>query len=273
MSEARKQPEPAGEVALSGGNMGAVVRHGKTVLRSAGSWTPTVHRLLEHLRAAGVDWLPRPLGLDEQGREVLTYLPGTVPTYPMPDLVWSEQVLATAGAWLARVHAASAGFDLVGAVWQQPPHEPAEVVCLNDVAPYNMVFDHGGHLAGWIDVDMASPGPRVWDLAYLAYRLVPLTGADDSGAGPVDLRVARDRLAALCAAYRDAGDRVGPTPDQVLPVVVDRLEDLADFTATRGAAGADHIAPHVALYHRDAAWVRTHAAALSGTGTGAPRVP
>ena len=263
MSDAHDDRRP-GEVVLSGGNTTAVARRGEVVLREGGPWSPTVHRLLEHLHAAGITWLPRPCGFDERGREVLTYLEGTVPTYPMPGLVWSEQVLATAGAWLARVHAASAGFDRGGAIWQQPTREPAEVVCLNDVAPYNMVFDDQGALVGWIDVDMASPGPRVWDLAYLAYRLVPLTSEADTGAGPVDLARARDRLAALGAAYRGAGDGVGPTPQQVLPAVVARLEDLAAFTAGRAEAGAEHVAPHVAIYHRDAAWVQANAASLLG---------
>ncbi|WP_369828729.1 phosphotransferase [Cryobacterium sp. M91] len=37
-------------------------------------------------------------------------------------------------------------------------------MCLNDVDPYNMVFQDG-HITGLIDVEMASPGPRIWDLA------------------------------------------------------------------------------------------------------------
>lgn len=32
-----------------------------------------------------------------------------------------------------------------------------------------------GTLTGVIDLDLASPGPRVWDMAYTAYRFVPLT--------------------------------------------------------------------------------------------------
>jgi hypothetical protein len=151
----------AGEVALTGGSMSAVVRRGGFVHRRAGPWTPTIHRLLEHLRSRGVEWLPRPVGMDEGGREVLTFMPGTVPAYPMPEWVWADAVLDTAGRWLALVHQAGADFDTRGAVWQLPTREPADVVCLNDVAPYNMVFDDQGQRAGWIDVDTASPGPRV----------------------------------------------------------------------------------------------------------------
>ena len=161
-----------------GGNSTAVARRGDAVHRTAGAWTPTIHRLLEHLRARGVDFLPHPLGVDEDGREVLTHLPGTAPTYPLPRYVWTPAVLATAARQLAEVHAASATFLTGagagadedgrggGAVWQQSAREPVEVVCLNDVAPHNMVFDPTGQITGWIDVDTASPGPRVWDLAH-----------------------------------------------------------------------------------------------------------
>lgn len=246
------------EVALTGGNMNAVVRRGGAVHRTAGPWTPTVHRLLEHLAAAGIDWLPRPLGVDEQGREVLTYLPGTVPAYPMPDWVWSDEVLTAAATRLAELHQVSAGFDRTGAVWQLPPHEPAEVVCVNDVAPYNMVFDDDHRLTGMIDLDTASPGPRVWDLAYLACRLVTLTQGED-GAGAVATEAGRrQRLQELCRAYGAAGDRVELTPRAVLVTAVDRLSELADFTAQRAADGADHVAGHVALYRADAAWITAH---------------
>lgn len=38
---------------------------------------------LEHCRAVGLDAVPQPIGLDEDGREVLEFLPGTVPGYPI----------------------------------------------------------------------------------------------------------------------------------------------------------------------------------------------
>ncbi|WP_375423828.1 aminoglycoside phosphotransferase family protein [uncultured Friedmanniella sp.] len=226
------------EVPLSGGNMSEVVRRGQTVHRTAGPWTSTIHRLLDHLATAGIGWLPRPLGLDDRGREVLTYLPGTVPAYPMPPWVWSAEVLTEAAGRLALLHHATARFDLSEAVWQLPARSPVEVVCLNDVAPYNMVFDDDHRLSGFIDVDTASPGPRVWDLAYLAYRLVPLTPAEDTGAGAPTLAARRERLRQLCLAYGAAGDRVELVPRDVLTAVVDRLVDLAAFTDRRAAEGA-----------------------------------
>jgi hypothetical protein len=67
------------EIPLAGGNVsGGVVRVGDTVRRPAGPWTPAVHALLDHLHAVGFRGAPRPLGLDDRGREVLTYVPGPV---------------------------------------------------------------------------------------------------------------------------------------------------------------------------------------------------
>lgn len=245
--------------------MSAVVRRGSAVHRTAGPWTPTISRLLHHLRARGVTWLPRPLGLDDDGREVLTYLPGIVPTYPLPTWVWAERVLVDAGRRLAQFHQASAGFDVTGAVWQIPPHQPAEVICINDVAPYNMVFDDAHQLIAMIDLDTASPGPRMWDLAYLAYRLAPLTQAEDTGAGTPSMAVRRHRLHLLGQAYAQAGDRVDIAADDVLRTAIERLEDLAVFTAKRAAAGAPQVAAHVEVYRNDAGWIGIHRQDLEPT--------
>jgi phosphotransferase family enzyme len=238
---------------LTGGNMAGAVRVGDSVHRDAGLWTATIHRLLRHLHAHGVAWLPQPIGLDKDGREIVSYLPGIVPQDPIPDWVWADAVLSAAAERLAAVHDATSGFDVQAGVWQLPVHQPVEVVCHNDFAPYNFVFDEDHTLTGVIDWDTASPGPRVWDLAYLAYRLVPLSDpANRDGLGS-DLSERRRRLVLLCHAYSR-----GLTPAAVATTAVTRLHDLADFTATRAATGATHVAGHVKLYRDDAAWLSAH---------------
>jgi hypothetical protein len=251
---------PAPEVRLPGGGMGGAVRSGDTVRRAAGPWTPTVQRLLAHLRAAGVPGVPAPLGVDDRGRDVTGLVPGDVPAYPLPDWLWRDHVLADAAALLRRVHDASASFDRAGAVWRLPAREPAEVICHSDSSPDNLVF-RDGRLVALIDWDTAAPGPRVWDLAYLAYRLVPLgpAGADPR---PVPLDERRRRLDLLCRAYG------GVAPREVLDVVPVRLRTLARFTRDR-ADGDARLLGHVALYLDDAAWVESRAAALGGTRGGA----
>ncbi|MEV6847556.1 aminoglycoside phosphotransferase family protein [Actinoplanes sp. NPDC051411] len=235
--------------ALPGGNMGGATRAGATVRRNAGPWSPTIQRLLGHLHDHGVDWVPSPLGFDERGRDSVSFLPGLVPNYPLPHWIWTDDVLADAGRRLAQLHRATATFDTTDAVWQLESRSPAEVVCHNDFAPYNMVFTDG-RLTGVIDWDTASPGPRVWDLAYLAYRLVPLTEPQNVEAGPIDPHRRAGRLASLCDAYAD-----GPRPADVLPVVVDRLHALANFTQSRADEGNEHLRSHVDLYRNDAAWI------------------
>jgi Ser/Thr protein kinase RdoA (MazF antagonist) len=137
---------------------------------------------------------------------------------------------------LREYHDATAGFPLPGP-WRLPAHEPAEVICHNDFAPYNLVF-RDGRPAGAIDFDAASPGPRVWDLAYLAYRLVPLTAPENPDVPLTPEATRAARLAALCAAYG------GPSPADVLATVPPRLDELA-------ALGR-----HAEIYRRDAEHLR-----------------
>ncbi len=233
------------EEPLAGGNVNAVVRVGDTVRRTAGPWTPTVHALLAWVRAHGVDGVPAPLGIDAQGREMLGYLPGVIGEWHPRGWEWAPSVLRDAAGLLRAWHDASAGFPRAGATWRLDAHEPAEVICLNDCAPYNMVGGPDG-LVGFIDVDMASPGPRVRDLAYLAYRLCPF--AQDA-TPPADADP-HARLEALLTAYGDGA----PAPADVLAAIPPRLLELAAFTDARAeATGRSDLSEHAVMYRRDAA--------------------
>ena len=78
-----------------GGNTSTVVRVGDTVRRNAGPWTPAVHALLRHLERVGFTGSPRALGMDERGREVLSYLEGECGEYPLaPHWVTDEALVA-----------------------------------------------------------------------------------------------------------------------------------------------------------------------------------
>ncbi|MFD2027028.1 phosphotransferase enzyme family protein [Promicromonospora aerolata] len=239
---------PVDEHELTGGNTTGVVRVGDTVHRAAGPWTPTVQRLLTHVRARGMAEVPEPLGLDDQGREVVSFLPGDVPGWPAPEWLWSADVLADAGRLLRRFHDATAGFAPADARWRLPATEPAEVICHNDAAPYNMVF-RAGRLAGLIDLDTAAPGPRVRDLAYLAYRITPLSGDAFAGVGyGVGHLDPMARLDALITAYGYPYPRA-----KVLGAMVDKLHDLAGWTEARvDDGGPAELREHAAMYRADA---------------------
>lgn len=243
------------EEVLAGGGVNHVVRVGPTVRRPTGPWTPAVHALLGHLAARGFTAAPRSHGVDGQGREMLDFVPGEVPGYPLPDYARSDDALTAAGRLLRGYHDATAGFPApADAAWYFPARGPAEVICHGDVAPYNCVFRDGLPVA-FIDFDTAHPGPRVWDVAYAAYRFVPLS----EGAGPVAEQARRLRLFAGAYGLGDADRRLLPDTARA------RLDHLVRHMHERAAAGNEAFAGHIArgddvLYGVDAAHIRRHGA-------------
>lgn len=170
--------EDAEEIPLSGGTLSTVVRVGDTVRRSVGPWTATVHSLLDHLERRGFDLSPRALGYDAQGREILSFLPGDTAgwTTPWPEWVRDEGLLAQIGETTATYHRAVAGFRPSGPVpWHSGPAEiePGQIVCHNDLAPYNVVVA-AGRLTGIMDWDLIGPGTYRSELAFIAWQWVPL---------------------------------------------------------------------------------------------------
>lgn len=77
---------------LAGGNTGGAVLIDGTVRRAVAPWTPTVHAVLDYLEARGFGGAPRALGIDEQGREVLSYLPGSTVGDRKPWPVWCTPI-------------------------------------------------------------------------------------------------------------------------------------------------------------------------------------
>ncbi|SDE53227.1 phosphotransferase [Glycomyces harbinensis] len=250
------------EEALSGGNMDPVVRIGGTVRRVSGEWTAAVHELLERYAAAEIPETPRPQGIDAEGREVLTFIEGATLEQAAPETRWHPSILADSGALMRRLHDASEPLAAQHRTWRTETHHPAEVVCHNDFAPYNLIV-RDGRLVGVIDFDTASPGPRLWDFAYLAYRLVPYA-EDAAGFDPARHGSREDRLRLLTEAYGAAFD-----PAAVRNEMARRLDDLAAFTERRAAdTGRRDLPEHAAMYRRDAARRRSADTGLdSGSDT------
>lgn len=198
------------EEVLAGSGYGQVpvVRVGDTVRRRTGPHTPAVHALLRHLEAVGFDGAPRVLGIDERGREVLTYLPGDEGR----DIPHDDRTLAEAASLIRRFHDAVAGFDPPPDAGWRTSHQPAcistgglaacdLIVCHNDLAPYNTIYTPDRRPWALIDFDLAAPGPATWDLAYAAWRFVPLYTDADCRLIGLPVRPRGPRLRAFCAAY------------------------------------------------------------------------
>lgn len=191
----------ATETALPGGNVGGAVRVGDTVRRPTGPWTPAVHGLLAHLAAAGLPGVPRVLGFDERGREILEFLPGEAYGEQVPD-----DVLAAAMRWLRRYHLVVASYRPEGVVqWRTSRGvlAPDELICMHDFGYYNWIGDADGFSAV-IDWDMAGPGVPLDDIAFAAWNTIPL-------ALPTPPAYAAARLRLMADAY--GGD---VTPLQIL---------------------------------------------------------
>jgi hypothetical protein len=191
------------EQLLEGGDLNVVVRVGDTVRRPTGHWSPAVHALLRHFEAVGFDGAPRFLGIDDQGREILSYVEGEAALPPVPD---RDEVVEELGRLVRRMHDAQAGFEHPGP-WFRPNEGP--VVCFGDYFPPNVIFRDGLPVA-LIDWDLAAPGERAADVAALAGWRAPLRPDDEAAhyGFPTDRR--EKRMRAICDAYglEERGDLV-----------------------------------------------------------------
>ena len=190
---------------------------GPTVHRPTGPWTPAVHDVLIHLRDAGLDGVPRPLGFDSDGREVLTYLPGRtvdVDTEAAPDAV-----LTAAARWLRRFHDTVRAYDPGSRIWRQTAAalESGQVICHNDTGAYNWIVD-GDRFVGMIDWDQAGPGQPLDDLAFLCWSGVPLFRR-------IPTADAARRVVLAAEAYG------GVDPTDLLDAVADRMRRASDRIA------------------------------------------
>ena len=243
------------ETPLTGGNVTAgLVRVGDTVRRPAGPQTPAVHSLLTHLHDVGYRHSPRSLGLDDTGRHVVEYVPGTMAHPAGPDLPPLDPRVV--GRMVRELHDALEGWAPPSdAVWVCPiPSDGDDLVIHNDLAPWNIVVAPDRLVL--IDWDGCAPGTRTWDLAYLAHGLVPLDPATRwSDVGP--------RLAALADGYGldDAtrarlADTLGPRAWVMYTLLADGHRTGTQPWARLWAEG------HGGYWQRDAEWIEAHAAAL-----------
>lgn len=202
------QPEPP--VPLLGGDVTeGLVRVGNTVRRPAGDASPRVRRLLDFLQSAGFQGAPRFLGVDDDGRDVLSFIPGDTAGRPWPGWVGDESSAVTV-ARLVRAYddavrplgvpewaRAGSAADPDGC----PPSIAGSATFLAhmDITPENVVFQDGT-AAALIDFDLLRPATRAEEIANLLLwwgAWMPVPDRD-----PVMRKVdAASRATALVDAY------------------------------------------------------------------------
>jgi hypothetical protein len=184
------------EEVLAGGFVTRVVRAEDTVRRAAGENPEFVRALLGWFERQGWDGAPRFLGIDDQGREVLSFIDGHVAWEPdQPASITSDASLARLAGLVREFHDLTAGTPLAAG---------GEVVCHNDLSPKNTVYrDTGAGLVpvALIDWDIAGAGERIHDVAHVCWQYLHL------GPGVADPAAASQRIRLICDAYglRDRG--------------------------------------------------------------------
>jgi hypothetical protein len=182
-------------------NRGLVFRVGNTVRRPVRTTSASTHALLRHLADVGFAGAPRFLGIDDQGREVLSYVPGEAVTPPYPAWALTDEALDTVVQLVHEYHDAVSSFNPDGYDWPRavPASFRGGMVSHNDPNLDNVVFRDGRAVA-LIDFDLAGPGSAVWDVAATARLWAPLRPDRDIA----DARRSRalTRLRRIVDAYR-----------------------------------------------------------------------
>jgi aminoglycoside phosphotransferase (APT) family kinase protein len=120
---------------------------------------------------------------------LLQYLGWTVPDgerarNPLEDWWRSDEALTAAARTLRHFHDAQAAYEPPAtATWSEWfadwPARKRPVICHNAFGPAHAVRRPDGTLA-MIDFDLASPGSRIYDVAYAAWTWVPIFSDRDS---------------------------------------------------------------------------------------------
>ncbi len=151
-----------------------VFRRGDLVHRTPQPWTPAVADPLLFLESVGYDAASRHRGYDDQGREVLTFLPGEDGPVSWGYL-HSDDGLASVARLLRSFHDAVRGYRPAPTTqWADSTGAPqdGEVVCHGDFAPWNLVWREG-QAVGIFDWDFARPAEPMFDVFYAMDWTVP----------------------------------------------------------------------------------------------------
>jgi hypothetical protein len=195
------------EEPLTGGHMTkGVVRLGDTVRRGRSAHSPFAAQVLAYLESVGFPYAPRYLGVDDQGRDILSFIPGCTTDHPSQR---AAGAYAIGGQMLRALHEATADHPLANG---------QECVVHGDPGPYNAIFQDGLPVA-LIDWDSCRPGRRIDDLGYLAWAWCV------QSQGNVPIAEQAKHLREMSCGYG------GVEPEQLLTAVVRQQTYIAEVEA------------------------------------------
>ncbi len=193
------------EIPLSGGFVNEVVLKDGSVRRPIGSHSRFVHRVLDHFERQGWRAAPRFLGVDGDGREMLTYIEGHVAIEQNRSAyAESDASLVRLATMVREFHDLTADPALSG---------EAETLCHNDLSPKNTVYADakpGALPLAFLDWDGVAPGERIHDVAHLCWQYLRL------GSPVTDLPETARRMRLVCDGYGLDGDQRSGLVETVL---------------------------------------------------------
>ena len=169
----------------SGESNGGVVRIGNTVRRNLTERSDFVHQLMEELTSHHFLLSPKFIGIDEKGREVISYISGIQMNHGEITIDIMKQSMSA----LKKFH------DILA---ESKLSEDQETVVHTDFAPWNLIVEDE-NLVGVIDFDGAIPGKRLTDIAYVCWNFLDI-GEDDGKFTDEEIFLL---LPQLIAAYGD----------------------------------------------------------------------
>lgn len=243
---------------LSGGLMNAPKRLKDKVYRKITKSTKTIHQLLKHVRKKGINWVPEPISIYSD-TEVLSFTKGDVP-HDMPEWIWSRNVLTQIAMHIRDWHDATMDFKLDNAHWSFNTGTDYQVICHNDFAPYNCVFEEN-KFVGLIDFDLCAPGSRLWDMSYTAYRFIPVMPfyAIEEGEekSPFDINEMNIRIEIFLEVYSKKQPHYEYTRKELLLTITKRLLAISDWTKSFAEeTNNDVLMKNALMYKRHSCWIR-----------------
>jgi hypothetical protein len=171
------------EPLLGGDVTEGLVRIGDTVRRPRSAGADLVEAVLRFLEGVDFDGAPRFLGLDAQGRQTLSFIPGEVAGRPWPNWIADDARIASVARLVRRLDDAMQPFgvpdDLAHDELPDPLGMPPSIagpprfVGHMDITPENVVFVDGQARA-LIDFDLTRPTNRVGEVCNLLLWWAPL---------------------------------------------------------------------------------------------------
>jgi thiamine kinase-like enzyme len=150
---------------VSGESKQKVVRVGDTVRKEPTENRELIREVMIQLAEDSFQYSPRYLGIDDKGREMMTYIDGQQMNHTKITIALMKQAVEV----LREFHDILSVSELSG---------EEETLLHTDFAPWNLIVN-GDKLVGVVDFDDVKPGKRIYDVAYICWNLLDI-GSKDS---------------------------------------------------------------------------------------------